>query len=247
MSNPNDWANHFYHHHNQLNFSSDGNITAVTTASTITSSAAAEPTPIQLAGSNRWGGHNSVANSSSTLSRLEGGRVSKPARKRSRASRRTPTTLLSTDTSNFRAMVQQFTGGPAGPFVTGGLGSSLNVPSLNGFSFGLEQHRHPFDRMSNNAAQPPPVATGGGGGGGGGGEGLFHQLQYQESSQFHQSSPFLFSLANGSNSDENANIDGVNSDLLLQRGIGTEGGAAPTEAAPPSAGSNENRNSGFMY
>ncbi|KAE8673055.1 hypothetical protein F3Y22_tig00111812pilonHSYRG00018 [Hibiscus syriacus] len=44
---------------------------------------------------------------------LEGGRVGKPARKRSRASRRTPTTLLNTDTTNFRAMVQQFTGNPS--------------------------------------------------------------------------------------------------------------------------------------
>ncbi|XP_011085652.1 VQ motif-containing protein 22 [Sesamum indicum] len=41
------------------------------------------------------------------------GRVSKPVRKRSRASRRTPTTLFNTDTTNFRAMVQQFTGGPS--------------------------------------------------------------------------------------------------------------------------------------
>ncbi|XP_011100442.1 VQ motif-containing protein 22-like [Sesamum indicum] len=45
------------------------------------------------------------------------GRVSKPLRRRSRASRRTPTTLLNTDTANFRAMVQQFTGAPAAPFA----------------------------------------------------------------------------------------------------------------------------------
>ncbi|GAB4848190.1 hypothetical protein Ancab_002857 [Ancistrocladus abbreviatus] len=44
------------------------------------------------------------------------GRVSKPIRRRSRASRRTPTTLLNTDTTNFRAMVQQFTGGPPAAF-----------------------------------------------------------------------------------------------------------------------------------
>ncbi|CAN7110391.1 VQ motif-containing protein 22 [Brassica rapa] len=43
----------------------------------------------------------------------ESRRVSKPTRRRSRASRRTPTTLLNTDTANFRAMVQQFTGGPS--------------------------------------------------------------------------------------------------------------------------------------
>ncbi|KAK4437429.1 VQ motif-containing protein 22 [Sesamum alatum] len=45
------------------------------------------------------------------------GRVSKPVRRRARASRRTPTTLLNTDTANFRAMVQQFTGAPAAPFA----------------------------------------------------------------------------------------------------------------------------------
>ncbi|CAI0374455.1 unnamed protein product [Linum tenue] len=264
MSNPNDWA-HFYHHnnHNQLTFSSSSaaaGVTAVTTASTITSSvSAAEPAPIQLMGSGRGvggsgGGHNSVANSSSTLS-PEGGRVAKPARRRSRASRRTPTTLLNTDTSNFRAMVQQFTGGPAGPFVTGG-GSSLNVPPQPaGFSFGLGglgQHHHQLigDRI------PNPASTVGGGGGGGG-EGLFHHLQYQQS-QFHQPSPFLFSLGNAGNSDDPTNIDGINS--LLQRGIGTEGiggvtsaagtrigGDGATAAAPPSAGSSENRNSGFLY
>ncbi|XP_057544725.1 calmodulin-binding protein 25-like [Amaranthus tricolor] len=44
------------------------------------------------------------------------GRVNKPARKRTRASRRTPTTFLNTDTFNFRAMVQQFTGGPSNNF-----------------------------------------------------------------------------------------------------------------------------------
>lgn len=48
----------------------------------------------------------------------EGG-VSKPIRRRSRASRRTPTTLLNTDTSNFRAMVQQFTGAPSAPDMFG--------------------------------------------------------------------------------------------------------------------------------
>lgn len=40
----------------------------------------------------------------------------RPSKKRSRASRRAPTTVLTTDTSNFRAMVQEFTGIPAPPF-----------------------------------------------------------------------------------------------------------------------------------
>ncbi|OEL21394.1 hypothetical protein BAE44_0017587 [Dichanthelium oligosanthes] len=40
------------------------------------------------------------------------------SRKRARASRRAPTTVLTTDTSNFRAMVQDFTGIPAPPFAS---------------------------------------------------------------------------------------------------------------------------------
>ncbi|RLN03326.1 verprolin-like [Panicum miliaceum] len=40
------------------------------------------------------------------------------SRKRARASRRAPTTVLTTDTSNFRAMVQEFTGIPAPPFAS---------------------------------------------------------------------------------------------------------------------------------
>ncbi|KAF0913187.1 hypothetical protein E2562_020353 [Oryza meyeriana var. granulata] len=44
---------------------------------------------------------------------------SRGSRKRTRASRRAPTTVLTTDTSNFRAMVQEFTGIPSPPFVAG--------------------------------------------------------------------------------------------------------------------------------
>ncbi|AQK68770.1 VQ motif family protein [Zea mays] len=64
---------------------------------------------------------------------VEGGRVGKPARRRSRASRRAPVTLLNTDTSNFRAMVQQFTGVPPGPYGPGPGGGGGPV-----ISFGAE-------------------------------------------------------------------------------------------------------------
>ncbi|CAH9098626.1 unnamed protein product [Cuscuta europaea] len=43
---------------------------------------------------------------------------SRNTKKRSRASRRAPTTVLTTDTSNFRAMVQEFTGIPPFPTTT---------------------------------------------------------------------------------------------------------------------------------
>ncbi|XP_020575578.1 VQ motif-containing protein 22-like, partial [Phalaenopsis equestris] len=61
-----------------------------------------------------------------------------PPRKRSRASRRAPTTLLNTDTANFRAMVQQFTGVPTGPYN-----------NTDGFGFRLG---------SENTTQQPPAA-----------------------------------------------------------------------------------------
>ncbi|KAK7385297.1 hypothetical protein VNO78_31013 [Psophocarpus tetragonolobus] len=50
---------------------------------------------------------------------LEPGRTSnvgRSSKKRTRASRRAPTTVLTIDTSNFRAMVQEFTGIPTPPF-----------------------------------------------------------------------------------------------------------------------------------
>ncbi|GMJ02483.1 hypothetical protein HRI_003917500 [Hibiscus trionum] len=51
----------------------------------------------------------------STQSDQTTGAVKNP-KKRTRASRRAPTTVLTTDTTNFRAMVQEFTGIPAPPF-----------------------------------------------------------------------------------------------------------------------------------
>ncbi|CAI9783612.1 unnamed protein product [Fraxinus pennsylvanica] len=75
----------------------------------------------------------------------EGG-ISKPIRKRSRASRRTPTTLLNTDTSNFRALVQRFTGCPPAPMAGGGGG---------GFHMQYPNQQQPniyFSSLNNNPA-----------------------------------------------------------------------------------------------
>uniref|UniRef100_UPI001CB9C843 VQ motif-containing protein 22-like n=1 Tax=Erigeron canadensis TaxID=72917 RepID=UPI001CB9C843 len=55
----------------------------------------------------------------------------KNPKKRSRASRKAPTTVLTTDTSNFRAMVQEFTGIPAPPFITTPSSSPLFPPRLS--------------------------------------------------------------------------------------------------------------------
>lgn len=90
MSNPTDWILQY-----QTQFPDNNNITHTH----ITPTTAADTT----------------ASRNSNLI-PDAGRVSKPVRRRSRASRRTPTTLLNTDATNFRAMVQQFTGSPAAPF-----------------------------------------------------------------------------------------------------------------------------------
>ncbi|KAF7111108.1 hypothetical protein CFC21_111152 [Triticum aestivum] len=61
------------------------------------------------------------------------------ARKRARASRRAPVTLLNTDASNFRAMVQQFTGipsAPAGPFSGAPV---INFGGASGYGFAPQQ------------------------------------------------------------------------------------------------------------
>ncbi|XP_060185136.1 uncharacterized protein LOC132614646 [Lycium barbarum] len=68
-------------------------------------------------------------------------------KKRSRASRRAPTTVLTTDTTNFRAMVQEFTGIPAPPFT-----SSYFAPRTSRFDLfaGASSNNNPL-----NISQPP--------------------------------------------------------------------------------------------
>ncbi|KAM0915125.1 hypothetical protein ACQ4PT_011033 [Festuca glaucescens] len=65
------------------------------------------------------------------------------ARKRARASRRAPVTMLNTDAANFRAMVQQFTGipaPPAGPFSTGGAAPVINF-GVPDYGFAQQQQQ----------------------------------------------------------------------------------------------------------
>ncbi|XP_010466483.1 PREDICTED: VQ motif-containing protein 22-like [Camelina sativa] len=116
MANPNEWSQ--FYNTNQTFFTTSSTVsTAVTTTTT--------------------GG-----DTTSIDSRLspETGRVTKPARRRSRASRRTPTTLLNTDTSNFRAMVQQYTGGPSAmAFGSGNTTSGFSLTSSSDPSAGSSQ------------------------------------------------------------------------------------------------------------
>ncbi|CAL9765865.1 unnamed protein product [Musa acuminata subsp. burmannicoides] len=61
-------------------------------------------------------GHSSVPFSAGAMQAGVGGRVSRPPRRRMRASRRAPVILLNTDAANFRAMVQHFTGLSSEPY-----------------------------------------------------------------------------------------------------------------------------------
>ncbi|KAJ1393107.1 hypothetical protein SESBI_35285 [Sesbania bispinosa] len=69
------------------------------------------------------------------------GNVSKPIRRRSRASKRTPTTLLNANTTNFRALVQQFTGCPSTTMSSSSLGVHKGPITLN-FQQGSRQQIH---------------------------------------------------------------------------------------------------------
>ncbi|KAL5193909.1 VQ motif-containing protein 22 [Glycine soja] len=122
MSGPNDSWLQFY---NQNSTPSIPDFT-VSTANVTTTTIVAATSPSQ----------DMLNSSSSGPTHLSPeGRVAKPTRRRSRASRRTPTTLLNTDTTNFRAMVQQFTGGPSAPCASNPSLAPHVLPNLMGFGF----------------------------------------------------------------------------------------------------------------
>ncbi|XP_062195108.1 uncharacterized protein LOC133898434 [Phragmites australis] len=87
------------------------------------------------------------------------------SRKRTRASRRAPTTVLTTDTSNFRAMVQEFTGTPSAPFAGASARSRFDhlFPSRSAAAARpatLPPYLlRPFAQKLHAPAYPPPYVT----------------------------------------------------------------------------------------
>lgn len=87
-------------------------------------------------------------------------------KKRSRASRRAPTTVLTTDTTNFRAMVQEFTGIPSSPFTSSAFprsrldlfGSASSLRSSSGTHSLDISTQPPYNLLRPFAqkVQPPP-------------------------------------------------------------------------------------------
>lgn len=99
--------------------------------------------------------------------------VTKNPKKRTRASRRAPTTVLTTDTSNFRAMVQEFTGIPAPPFSASPFSRRLDL-----FGSGLRSMGSHLETVANSSLYPlRPSAQ-----------------------KVNQPSPFLFSSSSSSSS-----------------------------------------------
>ncbi|KAJ6921741.1 VQ motif-containing protein 22-like [Populus alba x Populus x berolinensis] len=245
--NPTDWSQ-FYQHNlsNQVlpplrpMFRDRAADSTTVTTTTINTSSVQNP----------MGSSNSSSSAGRHLS--PEGRVAKPVRKRSRASRRTPTTLLNTDTTNFRAMVQQFTGGPSAPFASG---SQINATNF-GFALGAYRQAH-------HVNQPSPVMMPPAG----------YNLQYQQQQQQFQQqsqhpSSYMFSLSN-SNIGTSTTTTGTTTpgDMFFQRlgnprpttsmevsdqGFGSTEGAiisslvAPP-SRPPSSSSNENRSNTFLF
>ncbi|XP_043688997.1 VQ motif-containing protein 22-like [Telopea speciosissima] len=128
-------------------------------------------------------GNSTLMSTGSTHLNAEG-RVAKPSRRRSRASRRAPTTLLNTDTTNFRAMVQQFTGVPSAPFTTTG---SQTGPTTN-FNFGLGSGQHNL----NTATVMNPSG---------------YHLQQQQFQQQQQQQYMLYMNNNNNNNNNNSTRD----------------------------------------
>ncbi|KAJ7969428.1 VQ motif protein [Quillaja saponaria] len=99
------------------------------------------------------------------------GNLSKPIRRRSRATKKTPTTLLNANTTNFRALVQQFTGCPRTALSLGVHKGPITLSFRQGRSHGQQIHNHnattmettPFRHSNNHHHQvvyeisPPPA------------------------------------------------------------------------------------------
>lgn len=180
------------------------------------------------------------------------GRVSKPVRRRTRASRRTPTTLLNTDTTNFRAMVQQFTGGPSAPFASAG-----SHPGASAFAFGLGARQGSF---ANPSAVMVPAAQAGN---------YHHTLHLHQQNMYHhqrQNQQYMFAgggsggagndsffqrLSSGRPVVSNMGVGNINTTEGFLNTVGSQAvapAAAATATARPSSNSpNEDRSNSFLY
>lgn len=210
MPGPTDWAQYYQRALSGQMVTPGHSTSAVSDATVVTTTVTSSSTAPSSIGP----GH--LSPSGSHLS--PEGRVSKPIRRRSRASRRTPTTLLNTDTTNFRAMVQQFTGGPSAPFSS---------TSGGGFGFGLGPvQAHP------NPTGPSFFASSG-----------YHIQQYhqQQPPPPPHGQQLMFSLNNNAQSDVFFQRNMGNPRLEMDAPEGFVMEDIPSQMPPRSSSSNEDR------
>ncbi|KAK7301219.1 hypothetical protein RJT34_12080 [Clitoria ternatea] len=115
--------------------------------------------------------------------------VARNSKKRTRASRRAPTTVLTTDTSNFRAMVQEFTGIPAPPFSASS-SYSRRLDLLTGSS-----------SLRSSSSLHLDTTIGGGGG--------FYPLRPSPQKLQHHQNPLLLSSSSPSSLLHNNMVDAI--------------------------------------
>lgn len=121
---------------------------------------------------------------------------SKPIRRRSRASKKTPTTLLNANAKNFRALVQQFTGCPT-PI------SFANQKGPVNLNFGLKNATpiiEPFqnyDYRQRSKAVPPPNQQ--------------QQQQQRQPQSYFQENNYLF----GQNQQSYSSFNGMTNDVFF--------------------------------
>ncbi|RLM86820.1 fibroin heavy chain [Panicum miliaceum] len=147
------------------------------------------------------------------------------SRKRTRASRRAPTTVLTTDTSNFRAMVQEFTGIPSPPFGAG-VGVGLGGPAAS--------LRTRFDHIF-----PPPSSLRSAAGGAAGDATaslppyLLRPFPHKLPTAPSTFPPFTPSSSTSSSTPSSSNIGAVNANAAT--GTATTAAASSNPAAPTAA------------
>lgn len=162
-----------------------------------------------------------VTTNSTSSSLCPEGRVSKPIRRRSRASRRTPTTLLNTDTANFRAMVQQFTGGPVNSLYPSG--TNFNLGMGNSQQIG-NPNAVMVPRAGYNILQLQQQQ--------------FHQQQYMLSRNNNNNNTFLERLQS-SRVAPMMDVSGTGGWFGMGMGMGMEG---VSSSVPPIRSSSSNKN-----
>ncbi|CAK7356398.1 unnamed protein product [Dovyalis caffra] len=147
---------------------------------------------------------SSVTSSTGDQTLTSKGFLPKPIKRRSRASKKTPTTLLNASTANFRALVQQFTGCPS--ISVGGQKGPINL----NFGLGSAQNH------SYAPAEMPPFDNG-----------YYHtQAQMQQRQQprqnvhqLHRDQGLLDNLPNSNAYFSVSNDLGPNLDMLADDGL----------------------------